>query len=387
MNTERDPRWLAIAARDRAADGRFYYSVKTTGVYCRPSCAARRPKPENVAFHATAADAERAGFRPCKRCKPDLAQPGEAAAAVIAAVCRLIEGSSKRLALADLARHAGLSPSRFHRVFKAATGLTPAGYADARRAERVRHSLAAGSPVTEAIYGAGYESGSRFYEKSDGALGMTPSNFRAGGRGESIRFAVGECSLGSILVAQSGRGICAILLGADPDALVRELQDQFPRAELTGGDAAFETLVAVVAAFVEEPARGLDLPLDIRGAVFQRRVWQALREVPPGATASYSEIARRIGAPGSARAVANACAANPLAVAIPCHRVVRNDGGEGGYRWGVERKRALLANEAAPRALTPGSSPRSRPRSGTSTDTAATRPESSHASRTPYGPA
>jgi AraC family transcriptional regulator of adaptative response/methylated-DNA-[protein]-cysteine methyltransferase len=345
--TERDPRWASVTARDRAADGTFFYSVSTTGVYCRPSCAARLARPENVRFHATCADAERAGFRPCKRCKPDQPAMAEQHAAKIAGACRLIEAADEPPSLDELARAVGLSPYHFHRVFKTVTGVTPKAYAAAHRAKRVRDGLTRSGTVTEAIYGAGFNSNGRFYATADKVLGMTPSDYRAGGTNALIRFAIGECSLGSILVARSERGVCAILLGDDPDALVRDMQDRFPCATLIGGDAAFEDLVARVVGFVEAPRLGLDLPLDVRGSAFQQRVWQALQEIPAGETASYADIARRIGSPKAVRAVAQACAANGLAVAIPCHRVVRNDGALSGYRWGVERKRALLDREAA----------------------------------------
>ncbi len=269
-------------------------------------------------------------------------------AAVTAQACRAIESSATPPTLDALAAHAGLSPYHFHRVFKAETGLTPKAYAAAFRTRRLREALAAnGGSVTNAIYEAGFNSSSRYYETAGQVLGMHARDYRAGGAGAVIRFAVGQCALGAILVAQSGIGLCAILLGDDPDRLVRDLQDQFPRAELIGGDTGFEQLVARVVGFVEAPAIGLDLPLDVRGTSFQQRVWQALRTIPPGATASYAEIAARIGAPKAARAVARACAANPLAVAIPCHRVVRRDGDVSGYRWGVARKRELLRREDA----------------------------------------
>ena len=345
--TTADPRWSAVTQRDRGADGRFVYAVRTTGVYCRPSCAARAARPENVSFHASAAEAERAGFRPCRRCHPERPVSADPHAATIAALCRHLETADQAPTLADLAARAGLSPHHLHRVFKAATGVTPRAYATAHRARRLREALAAGHSVTGAIYDAGYQSGSRFYAEADRVLGMTPSAYRAGGAAQAIRFAVGQCSLGAILVAQSERGVCAILLGDDPAALVRDLQDRFDRAVLVGGDAGFEALVARVVGLVEQPALGLDLPLDVRGTSFQQRVWQALLAIPPGRTASYTEIARHIGAPAAVRAVAQACAANPLAIAIPCHRVVRQDGGLSGYRWGVERKRALLEREAA----------------------------------------
>lgn len=268
-------------------------------------------------------------------------------AAIVAALCRFIESAERAPTLSELARRAGLSAWHLHRLFKAVTGLTPKAYAAAHRAQRLRQALDRGGRVTEAIYDAGYNSNSRFYEEADGVLGMTARSYRAGGANAEIRFAVGECSLGAILVAQSARGVCAILLGDDPDALVRELQDRFSSARLIGGDAGFERLVAKVVGFVEAPRLGLDLPLDVRGTAFQQRVWQALRRIPAGKTVSYAELARRIGAPTAARAVAGACAANALAVAIPCHRVVRKDGSLSGYRWGVERKRVLLEREAA----------------------------------------
>jgi AraC family transcriptional regulator of adaptative response/methylated-DNA-[protein]-cysteine methyltransferase len=345
--TEQDPRWESVMARDPRADGTFYYSVRTTGVYCRPSCASRRANPRNVSFHATRGEAERAGFRPCRRCRPDRPATENPHAAAIAAICRTIEASDTPPTLDALARQAGLSPHHFHRVFKAVTGVTPRDYAAAHRMKRVRDGLGRTDTITEAIYDAGYNSGGRFYSESDRVLGMRPGDYRAGGRNAEIRFAVGECSLGSILVAQSARGVCAILLGDDAEALVRDLQDRFPQAALVGGDKGFEALVAHVVGFVERPSLGLELPLDVRGTAFQQRVWRALARIPAGRTASYADIARRIGAPASARAVAGACGTNPLAVAIPCHRVVRNDGSLSGYRWGIERKQALLNRERA----------------------------------------
>lgn len=342
----RDPRWAAVRARDAGADGSFYYSVETTGVYCRPSCAARPARPENVAFHRSAAAAERAGYRPCKRCRPDQAPRAEQQAARVAALCRYIEAADAPPSLDVLAERAGLSVSRMHRLFKAVTGVTPRAYADAHRARRVRAGLDRSGSVTEAIYGAGYGSGGRFYAQSDAILGMTPTTWREGGVDTEIRFAVGQCSLGAILVAATARGVCAILLGDDPDALTHDLERRFPRARLLGADPGFEALVARVVGLVEQPGLGVDLPLDVRGTAFQQRVWAALRQIPAGATLSYAELAQRIGAPRAVRAVAQACAANALAVAIPCHRVVRTDGDLSGYRWGVERKRALLDREA-----------------------------------------
>jgi AraC family transcriptional regulator of adaptative response/methylated-DNA-[protein]-cysteine methyltransferase len=339
--------WDAVIRRDTAADGQFVYAVKSTGIYCRPGCPARLPKRENVAFFSDCQNAETAGFRACKRCNPNGVSISEKSAAAVSEACRLIETSEELPKLDDLAGAVGISPFHFHRRFKAITGLTPKAYAAAHRAKTVRAALTdPQSTVTQAIYEAGYNSGSRFYEKSTETLGMTPTAYRNGGVGAEIRFAIAECSLGSILVACSEKGVCAILLGDDPDTLVRDLQDRFPKARLVGGDAVFEQLVAEVVGFVEAPGIGLNLPLDIRGTAFQQRVWQALREIPAGQTASYAEIAERIGEPKAMRAVAQACGANKIAVAIPCHRVVRMDGSLSGYRWGVERKRALLEKES-----------------------------------------
>jgi len=344
-----DDRWGALVRRDPEADGAFYYSVRTTGVYCRPVCPARLARRENVRFYTTRGEAERAGFRPCKRCRPDEAPLAERQAEAVARACRAIEDADGPPSLDALAEVAGMSRYHFHRVFKALTGVTPKGYADARRAGRVRDELARGEGVTRAIYGAGFQSSGRFYESSAGRLGMTPTAFRDGGAGASIRFAVGECALGSVLVAASEKGVCAVLLGDDPDALARDLQDRFPKAQLIGGDAAFERLVAEVVGLVANPGGGLDLPLDVRGTAFQQRVWEALRAIPAGSTATYAEVAERIGRPKAVRAVARACGANPIAVAIPCHRVVRTDGSLSGYRWGVERKAELLRRERGAR--------------------------------------
>lgn len=267
---------------------------------------------------------------------------------LVAAACRHIEASDGVPELGELAAQAGLSPWHFHRVFKAATGLTPRSYANARRAEKVREQLLQGKSVTETLYASGFNSSGRFYEAANGMLGMTPAAFREGGSNASIHFALAQCSLGAVLVACSERGVCAILLGDEPQALLDDLQRRFPKATLVGADADFEAIVAKVLGFIEAPSTGLDLPLDIRGTAFQQRVWQALARIEPGTTASYAEIAASIGAPNAVRAVAGACAANALAVVVPCHRVVRTDGGLSGYRWGVERKRELLARERQP---------------------------------------
>jgi AraC family transcriptional regulator, regulatory protein of adaptative response / methylated-DNA-[protein]-cysteine methyltransferase len=342
-----DRRWARVLARDRTADGMFWYSVATTGVYCRPSCPSRAASPINVQLHDTLADARATGFRPCKRCHPDGPSIDAENAAIVARACRLIEESEEEPSLNALAKAVGRSTSYFHRNFKAVTGLTPKDYAAAHRASKVREGLANGSSVTEAIYDAGYNSSGRFYEKSTDMLGMTPTQFKTGGANEEIRFALGQTSLGAILVASSKKGVASILLGNDPDVLLRQLQDRFPKAKLIGADKDYEALVARVVGFIEAPQIGLDLPLDVRGTAFQRRVWQALQEIPVGQTVSYTEIAQRIGSPTAVRAVAGACAANNLAVAIPCHRVVRNDGALSGYAWGVERKKILLDREGA----------------------------------------
>jgi AraC family transcriptional regulator of adaptative response/methylated-DNA-[protein]-cysteine methyltransferase len=345
---EVDPRWVRVLARDRSADGQFWYSVATTGVYCRPSCPSRAANPRNVGLHDSLAEAKATGFRPCKRCNPDGPSADVENAAIVANACRLIEESEEVPSLTGLAKAANLSTGYFHRLFKSVTGLTPKDYAEAHQASRVRDGLAKGHSVTEAIYDAGFNSSGRFYEKSKNMLGMTPTQYRSGGANEDLRFAVGQSSLGAILVASSDKGVASILIGDDPDELVRDLQDRFPKAQLLGGDKEYESMIARVVSFIEAPRIGLNLPLDVRGTAFQRRVWQALQAIPVGQSSSYSEIARSIGAPKSVRAVASACAANRIAVAIPCHRVVRNDGALSGYAWGVERKRELIAREATP---------------------------------------
>jgi len=342
-------KWRAVQARDRTADGQFVYSVKTTGVYCRPSCGARLANRANVRFYATPRDAERAGFRACKRCRPNAESIGHEQAAVVATACRLIERSPSAPGLEALAKSAGKSASQFHRVFKALTGVTPKDYALAHRSRQVQHKLAEGSTVTKTIYQAGFQSNARFYSTADKVLGMKPKKFRGGGAGVVIRFAVGQCSLGAILVAATPIGICAIALGDDPEALIKQLEDQFPRAKLVGGDAKFENWVAKVVGFIERPSAGLNLPLDIQGTAFQQRVWKMLCKVPCGKTTTYVQIAQRVGAPTAVRAVAGAIAANKIAVAIPCHRVVRTDGSLSGYRWGVARKKALIERERSQR--------------------------------------
>ena len=340
-----DAKWQAVLAKDGDADGAFYYGVITTDVFCLPSCPSRPALRKNVVFHETAEAAEAAGFRACKRCWPKGPKLAEEHAGAVEKACRVIEIAEEMPTLDALAKNVGMSRFHFHRVFKKITGLTPKAYALAHRAQRVREELPKSGSITEAIYDAGFNSSGRFYAQSSQTLGMTPGSFRNGGTGASIRFAVAECSLGSVLVAASEKGVCALFLGDDPDPLVKALQDRFPKARLIGGDEKFESTVAKVIGFIEAPKTGLDLPLDVRGTAFQQKVWRALREIPAGETVSYSEIAERIGSPKAVRAVAGACAANRIAVVIPCHRVVRNDGNLSGYRWGVQRKSALLERE------------------------------------------
>ncbi len=345
---EADPRWTAIVKRDSSFDGKFYYAVKTTGVYCRPSCNARLAKPQNVVFYETSHEAELAGFRACKRCRPTDESLRHRQAETIVKACRDIEASDEPPTLAALAKSAGSSTYHFHRTFKAITGVTPKAYADAHRKKLVQSELTHGErSISEAIYEAGFNSSGRFYAKSNDMLGMTPREYKRGGKDIEIHFAVGETTLGAILVARSEKGVCAISLGDDPARLVRDLQDRFPQAVLFGGDAAFELVVAKIVGYVENPTMGLDLPLDIRGTSFQRRVWEALRLIPVGKTVCYSDVAQLLGAPSAVRAIAGACAANVLAVAIPCHRVIKSDGSISGYRWGIERKRELLRRETA----------------------------------------
>ena len=341
-----DARWAAALARDPSCDGEFFICVTTTGIYCRPSCPARRPKRENVRFLSTRAQAEAAGFRPCKRCRPDQQPAAERYAEKVAEACRRIESAECEPALAELAAAVGMSPYHFHRIFKVQLGVTPKAYAAAHRRKLLRDQLPGSRSVTDAIYESGFNSASRFYAGAKEALGMTPKRFRARGVRETIRYAIAKCSLGRALVAGSDKGIAAILLGDDTAALKRELQSRFANAELIGGDKSFAKLVASAVAFVDAPAARCDLPLDMRGTAFQHRVWAALRDIAPGSTSTYAEIAARIGRPKAVRAVAAACAANQVAIAIPCHRVIRQDGSLAGYRWGTKRKAALLKREA-----------------------------------------
>jgi AraC family transcriptional regulator of adaptative response/methylated-DNA-[protein]-cysteine methyltransferase len=342
-----DECWAAVAARDAQADGRFLYAVTTTGVYCRPGCASRLPRRENVRFFADAAAAEAAGFRPCKRCRPAEDSAAARHLAAIGKACALLRDSETAPSLDRLAAAAGMSRYHFHRVFKQVTGTTPRDYARAQRLGRFADALAAGENIAASVYAAGFGSSSRAYEAAPQGLGMTPGRRRRGGDGETIRFVTLETPLGHALVAATARGICMTALADDPAELVAQLRARFPAASLVAEDAELRAWAERIVHFITQPQESLDLPLDIRGTAFQARVWRALRKIPLGHTASYAEIAAAIGAPKAVRAVAQACAANRLALIVPCHRVVRSDGGLGGYRWGVEKKRALLARERA----------------------------------------
>ena len=343
-----EQRWNAVVANNLQADGAFFYAVETTGIYCRPTCRSRRPKPENVRFFQTIIDAEAAGFRPCKRCQPQMASPQADREQLIGKICQAIEASTENLSLSELAQMANLSPDHFHRIFKQIVGVTPKQYLTACRNDKIRDRLHQDRSITEAIFAAGYESSSQFYTQSPNILGMTPTEYKQGARDRAIQFAVAKSNLGWVIVAATEVGICAIALGDTPEQSIDELQIQFPQAKLSSDDSIFQQWVADVVMTIDNPQRGLNLPLDIRGTAFQSQVWQALQTIPIGSTLSYQQVADRIGKPTAARAVAAACAANKLAIAIPCHRVVGSNGSLSGYRWGVERKQALLELEKNP---------------------------------------
>ncbi|MGH2561672.1 MAG: bifunctional DNA-binding transcriptional regulator/O6-methylguanine-DNA methyltransferase Ada [Thermomicrobiales bacterium] len=337
--------WQAVLDRDRALDGQWYFGVRTTGIYCRPSCPSRRPKRENVVFLRSQEEAARAGFRPCRRCKPDEV---DAQADFVARASRYIdEHVDEAITLEALSGAVGVSPHHLHRTFRRIVGITPRQYADARRLATVKNGLRERDDVTSALYEAGFGSSSRLYERADSRLGMTPNTYRQGGAGELISYAIVDSSLGRLLVAATARGVCAVQFG-DADALLTNtLKSEFPAATIRRDDGVAGAWVQAVVDHVSGTHPHLDVPLDVRATAFQRRVWDALQTIPLGATRSYGDVARAIGQPDAARAVARACAENPVAVVVPCHRVVRADGGRGGYRWGVERKQALLAREHA----------------------------------------
>jgi AraC family transcriptional regulator of adaptative response/methylated-DNA-[protein]-cysteine methyltransferase len=340
--------WQAVAARDRSADGRFLYGVRTVGVYCRPGCPSRLPRRENTLFFADARAARAAGFRPCKRCRPDQPTADAHHRQAVETACRMIRAAERPPTLAGLACAVGMSPHHFHRLFRRLTGVTPRDYARAQRLRRFGAGLDGGAPVSDAVYAAGYGSSSRAYADSD-RLGMSPATRRRGGTGETIRYAVAPSPLGTVLLAATARGVCAVELGEDADALAATLRAHFPAARIVADPALSPWLDALVG-YLDAPGRLPDLPLDLRGTAFQAQVWRALRQIPPGDTLSYGAIAAGLGRPGAARAVGTACAGNRIAVLVPCHRAVRADGGPGGYRWGIARKKALLAGEAAARA-------------------------------------
>jgi AraC family transcriptional regulator of adaptative response/methylated-DNA-[protein]-cysteine methyltransferase len=340
-----EQRWQAVIAHDATQDGRFFYSVKTTGVYCRPGCASRQPRRENVAFYESADQAEAAGFRACKRCRPRDGSPADRHLAAVDRACALIRASDSLPSLAELADAAGISRYHFHRVFKQITGTTPRDWGKSHRLGRFAARLDAGEGIAEAAYGAGFGASSRAYEAAPNGLGMTPGARRRGGDGETIRYTVVSTWLGWALVAATERGICMTALGDNRAGLEADLRRRFPAATLTPADAALSGWAERVVRFITRPGEQLDLPLDIRGTAFQAQVWRALQKIPPGETATYTGIAQALGRPRAVRAVAQACASNKLAVLVPCHRVVRGDGDLAGYRWGIERKRALLARE------------------------------------------
>jgi len=340
-NDDGETRWRAVVARQPIVTRPFFYGVTTTGIFCRPGCPSRRPNRRNVVFFDTVAAARAAGYRPCKRCRPD-ADPDAPIRERVSRACHRLAIEEVEPSLADLAAEAGVSPAHFQRLFKTAVGVSPKAYAQAARVARFRAALETGASVTAAIYEAGFSGPARAHAATRDHLGMTPSALKAGGAGETIRYALADSALGRVLVATTVRGLCDIAFGDGDAALLDGLRARYPKARLEPADAAFAGTVAAVLALIEWPARGLDVPLDIQGTVFQRQVWAVLRTIPAGETLSYAEVAARLGRPTATRAVAGACAANRLAVAVPCHRVVAADGRVSGYRWGPDRKRALL---------------------------------------------
>jgi AraC family transcriptional regulator, regulatory protein of adaptative response / methylated-DNA-[protein]-cysteine methyltransferase len=338
-------RWCAVQQRDKTQDGSFVYAVSSTGVYCRPSCPSRPARRENVSFHDSPALAQRAGFRACKRCRPDDTSADAQRRELVMTACATLQRSDSGIKLDDLARAAGMNPHHFHRVFKSVTGLTPKAYFQTVRARRVQSALRESGSVTTALYDAGFNSSSRFYEDANIALGMRPRQFLEGAAGQQIRYAVEPCALGVIIVAATDKGVCGIEFGDSAHALVERLRQRFPKASFVPGDAVFRDWIGRVLRYIEHPQGLLEMPMDVRGTVFQRQVWQALRRIPSGETASYGDVARSIGQPTAVRAVAQACASNPIALVVPCHRVVRSDGRLSGYRWGAERKAELLKRE------------------------------------------
>jgi AraC family transcriptional regulator of adaptative response/methylated-DNA-[protein]-cysteine methyltransferase len=340
-------RWEAVCARDLRADGAFVFAVRTTGVFCRPNCAARRPLRANVEFFLDAEAARAAGYRPCKRCRPEDRSNNAVLAEMMSRACRTIDDAETEPTLGELAAAAGMSPFHFQRSFKRVVGVSPHDFAAAKRAEKLRRALPGHARVADAVYAAGFGSSSAAYSQAAATLGMSPSASRAGGRGERVRFAAQQTAIGWIGVAVTVRGVAAIELGDERALVCAGIAARFPAADLSEDEAELGPVLAVLLRYIERPQAGLDLPLDVQGTAFRRRVWRALISIAPGRTATYAEVAAAIGEPRAVRAVASACAANPAALAIPCHRVVPKSGGSGGYRWGAARKRALLDAESA----------------------------------------
>lgn len=335
--------WQLVLERNAMADGQFVYAVRSTGVYCRPTCPSRRPNPQNVEFFDSPNAAEKAGYRACFRCRPGAVSPQSEA---VLAVCRYLESNAdNKVTLSDLSRRVKLSPSHLQRVFKEQTGVSPREYQSSLRAQTLRKKLGHASSVTESVYDAGYSSSSRFYESAGRELGMPPSAWRKGGRGQAIRFTTFASPLGMVLLAATGKGVCFLALADDKNKLEAELQTQFPAADITRNDDALNGYVDTVFAYLSGQRAHPELPLDVQATAFQSRVWQMLRGIPPGETRTYSEIANALNSPEAVRAVARACATNPVSLAIPCHRVVRTGGHLAGYRWGLHRKQKLLQLE------------------------------------------
>jgi AraC family transcriptional regulator of adaptative response/methylated-DNA-[protein]-cysteine methyltransferase len=351
-----DPRWLAILARDSRHDGRYVFGVRSTGIYCRPSCPAKKPGREQVIFYDAPDDAERAGFRACLRCRPREGAAAAPQAALVRRVCRYIEENAdlERVTLDALAKEVGLSPFHLQRTFRRAMGISPRQYADAFRLERLKTHLKRKEPVTMAMYEAGYGSSSRLYERAPGQLGMTPGDYKAGGKDQEIAFTMARTPIGPMLVAATHRGICSIRIGGAEAEMRRGLAREFPAAKLRRDESALGRWVRAIVEHLEGKLPRLDLPVDARATAFQWRVWEELRAIPYGETRSYQEVARLVGRPRAARAVGRACATNPVAIVIPCHRVVRNDGSLGGYAWGLDVKRALLDRERGRKRGGPG---------------------------------
>jgi len=340
-----DARWAAVSENSSAADGIFYYAVITTGIYCRPSCRSKLPNRDNVEYYSSCKEAEAAGYRACRRCRPAALSKAEETELKIIHACRILEQSETRIKLDELAAHVNLSPYHFHRIFKKIVGITPKQYASKHQSHRFQTNLNTTQSITDAIYASGYGSSASAYDKNRNQLAMKPKQYRSGAAGVSIVYGLARCSLGWVIVAATDRGICAVEFGDDSSALPDQLQSSFPKARLRRGDVEFETLIAEVVDFIDSPTENFHIPLDIQGTAFQQQVWEILRQIKPGETMSYSEVAERIGKPKAARAVASACASNKLAVIIPCHRVLAKSGNLSGYRWGRNRKKKLLESE------------------------------------------